>query len=46
MAKAGRPDLRKVVGEAVVLSVKEKTATIVITRTGQEIHPGDWVEIQ
>ncbi len=42
-----RPDyLRKVVGEAVVLNVKEKTATIVITRTGQEIHTGDWVEIQ
>ena len=46
-AKKGRPsDLRKVVGEAVVLNVKEKTATIVITRTGQEIHTGDWVEIQ
>jgi len=39
-------DLRKVVGEAVVLNVKEKTATIVITRTGQEIHTGDWVEMQ
>jgi hypothetical protein len=38
--------LRKVVGEAVVLNVREKTATIVITRTGQEIHTGDWVEIQ
>ncbi len=38
--------LRKVVGEAVILNVKEKTATIVITRTGQEIHTGDWVEIQ
>lgn len=38
--------LRKVVGEAIVLNVKEKTATIVITRTGQEIHTGDWVEIQ
>ncbi|MEJ7622909.1 MAG: hypothetical protein WKF34_02845 [Pyrinomonadaceae bacterium] len=45
-AKAGRPFLRKVVGEAVVLNVKERTATIVITRTGQEIHTGDWVEIQ
>jgi len=39
-------DLRKVVGEAVVLNVKERTATIVVTRTGQEIHTGDWVEIQ
>lgn len=38
--------LRKVVGEAIVLNVKEKTATVVITRTGQEIHTGDWVEIQ
>lgn len=46
-AKKGRPaGLRKVVGEAVVLNVKEKTATIVITRTAQEIHTGDWVEIQ
>lgn len=46
-AKRGRPNyLRKVVGEAVVLNVKERTATVVITRTGQEIHTGDWVEIQ
>ena len=46
-AKSGRPsNLRKVVGEAVVINVKEKTATIVITRNGQEIHTGDWVEIQ
>ncbi len=45
-AKDGRPYLRKVVGEAVVLNVREKTATVVITRTGQEIHTGDHVEIQ
>lgn len=45
-AKKGRPDLRKVVGEAVVINVKEKTATVVITRNVQEIHTGDWVEIQ
>ena len=46
-AKEGRPnDLRKVVGEMVVLNVKERTATAVITRTAQEIHPGDWVEVQ
>lgn len=38
--------LRKVVGEAVVLNVKERTATVVITRTAQEIHTGDWVEVQ
>lgn len=46
MAKEGRPKLRKIVGEAVVLNVKERTATIVITRTAQEIHTGDWVEVQ
>ncbi len=45
-AKSGRPDIRKVVGEAVVLNVKERTATVVVTRTAQEIHTGDWVEIQ
>ena len=45
-AKEGRPFLRKVVGEAVVINVKERTATIVITRNAQEIHTGDWVEIQ
>ncbi len=45
-AKQGRPELRKIVGELVVLNVKEKTATAVITRTAQEIHTGDWVEVQ
>ncbi len=45
-AKQGRPELRKIVGEAIVLNVKERTATVVITRTAQEIHTGDWVEIQ
>ncbi|MDM7922223.1 MAG: hypothetical protein QUS14_07965 [Pyrinomonadaceae bacterium] len=45
-AKDGRPDIRKVVGEGVVLNVKERTATVVITRTAQEIHTGDWVEVQ
>lgn len=39
-------NLRKVVAEAVVLNVKERTATVVITRTAQEVHTGDWVEIQ
>lgn len=46
MAKEGRPYLRKVVGEAVVINVKEKTATVVITRNSQEIHTGDQVELQ
>lgn len=45
-AKDGRPDIRKIVGEGVVLNVKERTATVVITRTAQEIHTGDWVEVQ
>ncbi len=46
-AKSGRPSgLRKITGEAVVLNVKEKTATVVITRTASEIHPGDYVELQ
>jgi hypothetical protein len=46
-AKAQRPPgLRKVVGEAVVLNVRERTSTVVITKTAQEIHPGDWVELQ
>lgn len=45
-AKEGRPDLRKVVGEGMVVNVKERTATVVITRTAQEIHTGDWVEVQ
>ncbi len=45
-AKDGRPAIRKVVGEAVVLNVKERTATVVITRTAGEIHTGDWVEVQ
>ena len=46
-AKEGRPkDLRKIVGEVVILSVKERTATAVVTRVIQEIHPGDFVELQ
>jgi hypothetical protein len=45
-AKEGRPDLRKIVGEMMILNVKERTATAVITRTAQEIHTGDWVEVQ
>lgn len=46
-AKKGRPsNLRKIVGEVVILNVKERTATAVITRTAQEIHTGDYVELQ
>ena len=40
----GKP--RKVVGELVVLSVSERTATAVVVRTGMEMHPGDYVEVQ
>src|SRR5205085_1830782 len=46
-AKENRPaNLRKVVGELVILNVKERTATAVIVRTAQEIHTGDMVELQ
>lgn len=46
-ARSDRPSgLRKVVGELVVLSVQGKTATAMITRVAQEIHTGDWVEMQ
>ena len=46
-AKEGRADdLRKIVGEMVILNVKERTATALVTRNVGEIHPGDWVEVQ
>ena len=46
-AKENRPNnLRKVVGELIILNVKERTATAVIVRTAQEIHTGDMVELQ
>lgn len=46
-AKKPRPaNLRKVVGEMVILNVKERTATALITRNAQEIHTNDLVEIQ
>jgi hypothetical protein len=45
--KRRRPPVpRKVVGEIVVLRVEGRTATAVVTRTAQEIHTGDSVEIQ
>ncbi len=45
--KNNRPPVpRKVVGEMVILSVQRRTATAVITRTEQEIHTGDYVELQ
>lgn len=46
-AKKRRPaGLRKVVGDMIILNVKEKTATALILRNAQEIHNGDYVEVQ
>ncbi len=46
-ARSRRPrGLRKIVGEMVILNVKERTATALITRNAQEIHTGDMVELQ
>jgi hypothetical protein len=45
--KTKRPNnLRKVVGEMIILNVKERTATAMIVRNAQEIHTGDMVEVQ
>jgi hypothetical protein len=40
------PVPRKVVGEMVILNVQTRTATAIITRIAQEIHTGDFVEVQ
>jgi hypothetical protein len=40
------PVPRKIVGEMVILSVQTRTATAIITRVAQEIHTGDFVEVQ
>lgn len=37
---------RKIVGEIVIISVESRTAAAIITRTAQEIHTGDFVEVQ
>ena len=45
--KDRRPRLpRKNVGELVVLNVQRRTATAIITRSVQEIHTGDYVEVR
>jgi len=45
--KRKRPPVpRKVVGEMVLLNVQQRTATAVITRVAQEVHTGDYVEVQ
>ncbi len=46
-AKSRRPaNIRSVVGELVILNVREKTATAMVVRTMQEVHTGDYVELQ
>lgn len=46
-ARSNRPEnVRHVLGEMVILNVREKTATAIITRTSQEVHTGDYVEVQ
>ena len=45
--KDRRPRLpRKNVGELVILNVQRRTATAIITRSVQEIHTGDYVEVR
>lgn len=45
--KKNRPaNLRKVVGEMVIINVRERTATAIITRNASEIHTNDLVEVQ
>lgn len=45
--KRSRPPMpRKNVGELVILEVQQRTATALITRVVQEIHTGDYVEVQ
>lgn len=45
--RAGRPAMpRKIVGEVVIIGVEGRTASAVVTRTAQEIHTGDYVEMQ
>jgi hypothetical protein len=45
--KRHRPPVpRKVVGEMVILNVQTRTATAIITRVAQEVHTGDFVEVQ
>lgn len=42
-----RPPMpRKVVGELIIINVQARTATAVVVRVAQEIHTGDFVEVQ
>lgn len=46
-AKSRRPNnIRQVVGELVILNVRERTATAMVVQTMQEVHTGDYVELQ
>lgn len=45
-AKEDRPSLQRILGEMVIINVKEKTATALITRSASEIHTGDKVAVQ
>lgn len=38
--------IRRVVGELVILNVREKTATAMVVQTMREVHTGDYVELQ
>lgn len=45
--KKDRPVMpRKIVGEMVIIDVQSRTATAIIRRVANEVHTGDWVEIQ
>ena len=45
--RARRPALpRKIVGEMIILSVQRRTAAAIITRVAEEVHTGDYVELQ
>lgn len=45
--KRRRPAMpRKIVGEMVIINVEARTATAIITRTAQEVHTGDYVEVK
>jgi hypothetical protein len=45
--KDHRPSLpSKIIGEMVILNVQTRTATGIITRVAQDVHTGDFVEVQ
>lgn len=45
--RRNRPALpRKIVGEMIILSVQQRTAAAIITRVAEEVHTGDYVEVQ